>query len=100
MTTALEHFRNLNKGDHISLVLAGIVVDGIFEELADDCVVLVNAKSSAIKKKNYTLKIPVESIYAWGEKQKKEKKQEKKDEQKEEKKKEKKKKDQKKELPE
>lgn len=40
---------------------------------------LVDAKSSIInKKKNYTLKIPVESIYAWGEKQKKEKKKEKK----------------------
>jgi hypothetical protein len=78
MTTALNHLRNLKKGDQISLVLAGIIVDGTFEELVDDCVVLLNAKSSAIKKKNYTLKIPVESIYAWGEKQKKEQKKEKK----------------------
>lgn len=33
MTTTLDHFRNLNKGDQISLVLAGIIVDGTFEEL-------------------------------------------------------------------
>ncbi|MBK9782314.1 MAG: hypothetical protein IPP55_20155 [Anaerolineales bacterium] len=79
MATTLDHFRNLNKGDQISLVLAGIIVDGTFEELEEDCVVLVDAKSSIIKKKNYTLKIPVESIYAWGEKQKKEKKKDKKD---------------------
>ncbi|MBK8618964.1 MAG: hypothetical protein IPN96_18010 [Anaerolineales bacterium] len=74
MTTTLDHFRHLNKGDQISLVLAGIIVDGTFEELAGDCVVLVDAKSPIIKKKNYTLNIPVESIYAWGEKQKKEEK--------------------------
>lgn len=84
MTTVLDHLKNLNKGDQISLVLAGVVVDGTFEELVDDCVVLVDAKSPAIKKKNYTLKIPVESIYAWGEKQKKEKKKEKKKEHKKE----------------
>lgn len=79
MTTTLDHFRNLNKGDQISLVLAGIIVDGTFDGLEGDCIVLVDAKSSIInKKKNYTLKIPVESIYAWGEKQKKEKKKEKK----------------------
>jgi len=82
MATTLKHLRNLNKGDQISLVLAGIVVDGTFEELVDDCIVLVDAKSSAIKKKNYTLKIPVDSIYAWGEKQKKEQKKEKKKEKK------------------
>jgi len=82
MATALKHLQNLNKGDQISLVLAGIVVDGTFEELVDDCIVLVDAKSSAIKKKNYTLKIPVDSIYAWGEKQKKEQKKEKKKEKK------------------
>jgi hypothetical protein len=90
MTTALNHLRNLKKGDQISLVLAGIIVDGTFEELVDDCVVLLNAKSSAIKKKNYTLKIPVDNIYAWGEKQKKDQKKEQKKEQKKDKKKEKK----------
>ena len=76
MTTMLAHFQNLNKGDQISLVIAGMIVDGIFEELIDDCVVLVDAKSPSIKKKHYTFKIPVESIYAWGkqEKEKKEKK--------------------------
>ncbi len=76
MTKVLSLIQNLNKGDQISLVLAGIIVDGTFEELVDDCVVLVDAKSSAFKKKLYTLKIPVESIYAWGEKQKGEKQKE------------------------
>jgi hypothetical protein len=51
-----------------------MIVDGIFEEWVDDCVVLTEAKSPSIKKKHYTLKIPVESIYAWGKKEKKEKK--------------------------
>ena len=74
MTTMLEYLQSLTKGDKISLVLAGILVDGTFQELADDCVVLADAKSPFIKKKHYTLKIPVESIYAWGEKQKIDKK--------------------------
>jgi len=83
MTTALDHLRKFKKGDQISLVLAGIIVDGTFEEVVDDCVVVVDAKSSANKKKNLTLKIPVENIYAWGEKQKKGKKKEKKRDQEE-----------------
>jgi hypothetical protein len=74
MTTVLDHLKKLNKGDEISLVLGGMLVDGIFEELVDDCVVLTDANSPTAKKKHYTLKIPVESIYAWGEKQKKDKK--------------------------
>lgn len=74
MVTTLEYLKNLNKGDQISLVLAGMIVDGTFEELVDDCVMLSNAKSPSIKKKHYTLKIPVESIYAWGNEQKKKKK--------------------------
>ena len=74
MTTILEHLQSLNKGDQISLVLAGMIVDGTFEELVDDCVLLAEAKSPSIKKKHYTLKIPVESIYAWGNKEKREKK--------------------------
>ena len=41
---------------------------------------MVDVKSPAIKKKNYTLKIPVDNIYAWGEKKKKEPKKEKKEE--------------------
>ena len=61
----------LNKGDKISLVLAGIIVDGTFEEVAEDCVVLTDATSPSIKKKHYTLRIPTESIYAWGKKAKK-----------------------------
>jgi len=76
MTKVLGHLQNLNQGDQISFVLAGIIVDGTFEELVDDCVVLVDAKSPSFKKKHYTLKIPVESIYAWGEKQKGEKQKE------------------------
>jgi len=73
MTTVLEHLQNLNKGDQISFILAGVIVDGTFEEMADGCVVLTNAKSPSIKKKQYTLKIPLESIYAWGKQEKKEK---------------------------
>jgi hypothetical protein len=74
MTIILEHLQRLNKGDQISFVLAGIIVDGTFEELVDDCVVLTDATSPVIKKTHYSLKIPVESIYAWGKKEKKEKK--------------------------
>jgi hypothetical protein len=74
MTTILQHLQSLNKGDQISFVLAGIIVDGTFEELVDDCVVLSEATSPSIKKKHYSMKIPVESIYAWGKKEKKEKK--------------------------
>lgn len=74
MTPMLDHLRNLKKGDPISLVLAGMIVDGTFDELVDDYIVLSDAKSPSIKKKQYTLKIPVESIYAWGQKQKKDKK--------------------------
>jgi hypothetical protein len=74
MTTILDHLQSLNKGDEISLVLAGIIVNGRFEELIDDCVVLTDATSPSIKKKHYTLKIPIESIYAWGRQEKKEKK--------------------------
>jgi hypothetical protein len=36
--------------------------------------VLTDATSPVIKKTHYSLKIPVESIYAWGKKEKKEKK--------------------------
>ncbi len=74
MTTILDHLKSLHKGDSISLVLAGIIVDGTFQELVDDCVVLEDATSPSIKKKHYSLKIPIESIYAWGKKEKKEKK--------------------------
>jgi len=82
MTTMLEYLQSLTKGDKISLVLAGILVDGTFQELADDCVVLADAKSPFIKKKHYTLKIPIESIYAWGKQEKKQEKKEKKKEKK------------------
>jgi len=74
MTTALEHLQTLNKGEQISLILAGMIVDGTFEELVDDCVVLSNAKSPSIKKRHYTLKVPVDNIYAWGKEEKKSKK--------------------------
>jgi hypothetical protein len=74
MKTMLEHLQSLSKGDQISLILAGMIVDGTFEELVDDCVVLADATSPSIKKKRYSLKIPVESIYAWGNQEKKDKK--------------------------
>ena len=64
----------LKKGDKISLVLTGIIVDGTFEEVADNCVVLSDATSPSIKKGQYSLSIPLENIYAWGKKEKKEKK--------------------------
>jgi hypothetical protein len=73
MTTLPEHLQGLQKGDEISLILAGIIVDGTFQELVDDCVVLADAKSPAIKKKHYILKVPIENIYAWGKQEKKEK---------------------------
>ncbi len=78
MTTVLEHLQTLNKGDQISLVLAGIIVDGTFHELVDDRVVLTDATSRFIKKRHYTLEIPIESIYAWGKQEKKEEKKKKK----------------------
>jgi hypothetical protein len=74
MTTILEHLQSLSKGDQISLVHAGMIVDGTFEELIDDYVVLVDATSPSIKKKRYSLQIPIESICAWGKKERKEKK--------------------------
>ena len=80
MTKALPFLQSLTKGDKISIVLAGIIVDGTFEELADDCVVLSDATSPAIKKNHYSLRIPTESIYAWGRKEKKEKEKKKKKE--------------------
>ena len=78
MNTVLEHLQRLNKGDEISIVLAGMIVDGTFEELVDNCLVLSDAQSRPAKKKQYTLKIPLESIYAWGNEQKKEAKKDKK----------------------
>jgi hypothetical protein len=81
MIKALPFLQSLTKGDKVSIVLAGIIVDGTFEELADDCVVLSDATSPAIKKNHYSLRIPTESIYAWGRKEKKEKEKKKKKEQ-------------------
>lgn len=78
MNTVLEHLQSLHKGDQISLVLAGMIVDGTFDELIDNCLILTDAKSRSAKKKQYTLKIPLESIYAWGNEQKKEPKKDKK----------------------
>lgn len=74
MTAMLDQLKKLNKGDEVSLLLAGILVEGTFEELVDDCVVLSDAKSPSIKKKHFTMKIPIDNIYAWVEKQKKDKK--------------------------
>ena len=69
-----KYLETVQKGDKISLVLAGIIVDGSFEGLADGCVLLSDATSPSVKKKRYGLSIPTESIYAWGRKEKKEKK--------------------------
>jgi hypothetical protein len=66
-----KYLSALEKGDQISIVLAGIIVDGTFEELVDDLVVLSDATSPAVKKKHYSLRIPTENIYAWGRKEKK-----------------------------
>ena len=75
MQTELGKYLNaLQKGDQISLILAGIIVDGTFDELVDDCVVLSDATSPIIKKKHYSLRIPTESIYAWGKQVKKKQK--------------------------
>ncbi len=74
MTSVLEHLQGLHKGDEISLVLAGMIVDGTFQELVDDHVVLSDVTSRFIKKKHYTLEIPIESIYAWGKQEKPDKK--------------------------
>lgn len=74
MTAILDQLKKLNKGDQVSLLLAGILVEGTFEELVDDCVMLTDAKSPSIKKKHFTMKVPVDNIYAWVEKQKKDKK--------------------------
>lgn len=66
-----KYLSALQQGDKISIVLAGMIVDGTFEELVDDCVVLSDATSPSVKKKHYSLKIPTDSIYAWGKKEKK-----------------------------
>ena len=71
MTKALPFLQSLRKGDRISIVLAGTIVDGTFEKLVDDSVVLSDATSPTNKKKQYSLTIPTESIYAWGRQQKK-----------------------------
>lgn len=66
-----KYLSALKKGDKTSLILAGVIIDGTFEEVADGCVVLSNAASPSINKRQYKLSIPTESIYAWGKKQKK-----------------------------
>ncbi len=66
MTTILEHLQSLNKGDKIFLILTGIAVNGIFEEVADNCVVLTDATSPSMMKSQPNLTIPLENIYAWG----------------------------------
>jgi ferredoxin-fold anticodon binding domain-containing protein len=65
-----KYLNSLEKGEKISLVLSGIIVDGTLDEIVDNCVVLTDATSPG-KKKQYRLIIPLENIYAWGHKQKK-----------------------------
>jgi len=73
MKPELTKFLNtLKKGDKISLVLTGIIVDGTFEEVDEDnCVVLSDATSPTIERGRYNLTIPVEGIVAWGKKESK-----------------------------
>lgn len=74
MKPEVNKFLNtVQKGDKISLILAGLVLDGTVEELQEGCVVLSDASSPSIKKGHYNLSIPFESIYAWGKKEKKKK---------------------------
>jgi hypothetical protein len=68
-----KYLSALNKGDKISLVIPGTIVDGILDEVIDNCVVLSEATSQINKKKQYHLIIPIGNIYAWGQKQKKKK---------------------------
>jgi hypothetical protein len=70
-TTLVKYLNALEKGDKISLVLNGMILDGTLEEVVDNCVVLAEATSSDNKKKQYHLMVPLENIYAWGQKQKK-----------------------------
>lgn len=72
-TTLIKYLNDLNKGDKISLVLNGIILDGSLEEVVDNCIVLSEATSSLSKKKQYHLIVPLENIYAWGRNQKKKK---------------------------
>ena len=69
----VKYLNELNKGDKISLILYGVILEGSLEEVVDNCVVLSEATSSISKKKQYHLIVPLENIYAWGQKQKKKK---------------------------
>jgi|RhiMetdeSRZDD1v2_1073273.scaffolds.fasta_scaffold1191416_2 hypothetical protein len=70
-TTLIKYLNELSKGDKISLILYGVILDGTLEEVVDNCVVLSEATSQGNKKKQYHLVVPFENIYAWGQKQKK-----------------------------
>lgn len=70
-TALIKYMNDLNKGDRISLIVNGMILDGTLEEVVDNCVVLSEATSPGNKKKQYHLTVPIENIYAWGQKQKK-----------------------------
>ena len=72
-TSLLKYLNDLNQGDKISLVLNGMIVNGTLEEVANNCVVLSEATADTNKKKQYHLSIQLETIYAWGRKEKKKK---------------------------
>lgn len=74
MSAILDHLQTVKPGDEISIVLAGMILDGVFQELADNYIVVKEATSPSVKKKSYTLKIPIDNIYAWGTRDKKKKK--------------------------
>ena len=71
--TIVKYLNELNPGDKISLILDGVILEGSLEEVVDNCIVLSEATSSISKKKQYHLIVPLENIYAWGQKQKKKK---------------------------
>lgn len=72
-TTLIKYLNAIEKGDKISLVVNGMILEGTLEEIVDNCVVLTEATSPTSKKKEYHLMVPLENIYAWGQKQKKKK---------------------------
>ena len=66
-----KYLKTLEKGEKVSFVMNGMIVDGSLNEVLDDQVVLSNATSQPGNKKQYRLTIPFENIYAWGRKEKK-----------------------------
>jgi|RhiMetdeSRZDD1v2_1073273.scaffolds.fasta_scaffold4196344_1 ferredoxin-fold anticodon binding domain-containing protein len=49
-----KYLNSLEKGEKISLVLSGLIVEGTLDEVVDNCVVLTNATSQPGKRSNIT----------------------------------------------